>query len=64
MTAGAPRLAGITIAMELRIVGGGGGGEETSSCLGCGRNEGSLAEARLYLPTLGFGPDREPLSEK
>lgn len=45
-------------------MGGGGGGEETSSCLGCGRNEGSLAEARLYLPTLGFGPDREPLSEK
>ena len=43
--------------MELRVAG------KSGSSLGLGRNEGSLTVASLYLLIVGFGLDREQLSE-
>lgn len=58
LTAGSLKLAQISIAVELRLL-----GKKTRSSLGCWNTEGSQAVARWCFPTFQFGLDSKPLCE-
>lgn len=58
LTAGSLKLAQISIAVELRLL-----GKKTRSSPGCWNTEGSQAAARWCFPTFEFGLDSKPLCE-